>query len=79
MHFLTEARKHPDDIDAKLSQEIDYTIDGTKRIELREFAQGDWKENYAKDPNLFYFLKDEVDESVKEINNYPPGILKELL
>jgi hypothetical protein len=47
VHFLSEARKHPDDIDAKLSQETDYTYEANKRIELREFSQKHWEESFA--------------------------------
>jgi hypothetical protein len=57
------------------------TFEANKRIELREFAQGDWKENFAKDPNLFYLLRDKIDQRVGEgpHHNYPSGTVKELL
>ena len=57
------------------------TFDANKRIELREFAQGNWKENFAKDPNLFYLLRDKIDEKVGDgpHHNYPSGTVKELL
>jgi hypothetical protein len=82
MHLLVEAQKYPDDIDAKLSKDVEMTIDANyKRIELREFAQGNWKENFAKDPNLFYLLRDKIDEKVGngEEHNYPSRTVKELL
>jgi hypothetical protein len=81
MHFLNEARKHPNDIDAKLSEDTTYTIGATKRVGLREFAKGNWKDNYAQDPNLFYLLNDKIDERVGngEGHNYPYETLVELL
>ena len=81
MHLLVEAQKHPDDIDAKLSQDVSMTFDANKRIELREFAQADWKKNIATDPNLFNLLQNAVDERVNdgEYHNYPTGTVKELL
>ena len=73
MHFLNEARKHPNDIDAKLSEDTTYTVGATKRVSLREFSQVNWKQNYAKDPNLFYLLNDKIDQRVGkgENHNYP--------
>lgn len=62
MHFLREAIKHPNDIDAKLSQYNDFQHGGSKAIELREFS--DWKESRAKDPNLFLQMRDKIDEKV---------------
>ena len=81
MHFINEAQKHPDDIDAKLSEKVTYTIGATKQLEFREFAQGNWKDNYAKDPNLFYLLNDKIDEEVGngENHNYPEETVKEML
>ena len=57
------------------------TFDANKRIELREFAQADWKKNIATDPNLFNLLQNAVDERVNdgEYHNYPTGTVKELL
>jgi len=38
MHFLLEAKKHPEDIDAKLSQDWALTYKIFKNYELKDFA-----------------------------------------